>query len=376
MPPHQRLFERVEEVEISGLTKTYGSRYAVRDLDLTVVGGELLILIGASGSGKTTTLRMINRLIEPDRGRVRINGIDVGGVDAVALRRNIGYVIQQIGLFPHMSVWENVGIIPTLEGWKKEKVRERVEYLLGLVDLPPEMYADRSPRQLSGGQQQRVGLARALAMDPPLLLMDEPFGALDPILRKQLQEEFRRIKHDLGRTIVFVTHDIDEAFALGDRVAVMHDARLVQVGTPEDLILAPASDLVAHMVGADRKFRYLDTLSVRDLMTPVLPRYLFDGATPILRAFETMMREDTGVAIVMEGDGVAGTATRRDAFMRRHDEGGLVGIAAMPLVFAPGDAAAAALAALKEAGASFGLVVEEERPVGLFLADEVLMRLI
>ncbi|MDD4255000.1 MAG: ATP-binding cassette domain-containing protein [Methanofollis sp.] len=374
--PHQRLFERIERVEISGLTKTYGSRYAVRDLDLTVVGGELLILIGASGSGKTTTLRMINRLIEPDRGSVHINGVDVGGVDAVALRRNIGYVIQQIGLFPHMSVGENVGIIPTLEGWPKEKVRERVEHLLGLVDLPPETYAGRSPRELSGGQQQRVGLARALAMDPPLLLMDEPFGALDPILRKQLQDEFKRIKHDLGRTIVFVTHDIDEAFALGDRVAVMHDARLVQVGTPEDLILSPASDIVAHMVGADRKFRYLDTLSVRDLMTPVLARYLFDGATPVLSALETMMREDTGVAIVMEAGGVAGTATRRDAFTRRHDEGGLVGIAAMPRVFAPGDAAAAALGDLKEAGASFGLVMKGERPVGLFLADEVLMRLI
>ncbi|NVO65907.1 ABC transporter ATP-binding protein [Methanofollis tationis] len=372
----ERLFDRISAIELAGVTKRYGDDVAVDCLDLRIEGGELVILIGASGSGKTTTLRMINRLIEPDEGRVTINGTDTREIDPVALRRNTGYVIQQIGLFPHMSVGENVGLVPTIEGWERGRIRAQVERLLDLVDLPPETYYARFPRELSGGQQQRVGLARALAMDPPLLLMDEPFGALDPILRKQLQDEFSRIKADLGRTIVFVTHDIDEAFKLGDRIAIMHDARLVQVGTPEDLIFNPASDVVAHMVDADRKFRHIDTLSVRDLMTPVLRRHLFPAATGVHSGLETMMASDIGVAIVTDGEEVVGAVRRREAYTRRHEELTMGEIAAMPLTFSPHDAGSAALAELKHSGHSFGLVVDDKKPVGLFLSDEVLMRLI
>ncbi|TAJ44028.1 ABC transporter ATP-binding protein [Methanofollis fontis] len=372
----QRLFERIDRIALTGVTKRYDGRAAVEDLDLSVEGGELLILIGASGSGKTTTLRMINRLIEPDSGEIRINNTAIASVDPVALRRNIGYVIQQIGLFPHMSVGENVGLVPRIEGWTGERIRERVQYLLELVDLPPETYYDRYPRELSGGQQQRVGLARALAMDPPLLLMDEPFGALDPILRKQLQDEFCRIKEELGRTIVFVTHDIDEAFRLGDRIAIMHDARLVQVGTPEDLILHPVSGIVANMVDADRKFRHLETLSVRDLMTPVLRRYFFSASAGVQEGLCTMMDEDTGVAIVKEGEQVLGTVRRREAFTRRHEALTMGDIAALPPVFALDTPASEALQVLKESGGSFALVMDGEKPAGLFLCDEVLRRLI
>lgn len=374
--PSPRLFERIDRVELESLTKRYGDYIAVDDLTLDVIGGELLILIGGSGSGKTTTLRMINRLIEPDAGTVAINGTDTRTVDPVALRRNIGYVIQQIGLFPHLTVRDNIGLIPRLEGWDDAAITTRVKQLLELVDLPPEMFIDRYPRQLSGGQQQRIGLARALAMDPPLLLMDEPFGALDPILRKQLQEEFSKIKEDLGRTIVFVTHDIDEAFRLGDRIAIMHDGRIVQVGHPEELILDPASDLVAKLVDADRKFKHIDNLTVRDLMRPVTRRYFFEGAMPIGAALLAMMTDDLGVVIVTDPASGAGILNRRDAFTHRNDPVTAGDVARPPLVFAPGDSATEALRMLKRKKTPFALVMDRGNPSGLFFSDEVLMRLI
>ena len=235
----ERLFDRIDAIDLKGITKKYGAGFAVKDLDLEIRGGELLILIGPSGSGKTTTLRMINRMIEQDEGTVTINGLDTKDADPVRLRRNIGYVIQNIGLFPHMTIGENIGLVPKLEGWGKKRRDERVKTLLEFVSLPPDMFMDRYPKQLSGGQQQRVGLARAMAMDPPLFLMDEPFGALDPILRKQLQKEFLKIKNEINRTIVFVTHDIEEALILGDRIAIMDQGELVQVGPPEELNIQP-----------------------------------------------------------------------------------------------------------------------------------------
>jgi osmoprotectant transport system ATP-binding protein len=267
--PLERLFNRIDSVRLDNVSKKYGERKVVDDLSLEIAGGELLILIGPSGSGKTTALRMINRLTELDEGRITINNKDIREFDPVVLRRNIGYVIQQIGLFPHMRVSENIGLIPKLEGWPHEKIRERIKELLMLVDLSPETFMNRFPGELSGGQQQRVGLARALAMDPKLLLMDEPFGALDPLLRKQLQEEFSKIKAELGRTIVFVTHDIEEAFKLGDRVAVINEGRLMQVGMPDELILNPSNDFVADLVDAQRKFRHMGHLLVKDVMTPI-----------------------------------------------------------------------------------------------------------
>lgn len=265
----KKLFDRIDSVRLKNVTKKYGEHFAVKNLSLEIQGGELLILIGRSGSGKTTAMRTINRLIEPDSGAVFINRTDVREFDPVRLRRNIGYVIQNIGLLPHLRISENIGLLLKLEGWKEEEIRTRVRNLLSLVSLPPESFMDRYPHELSGGQQQRVGLARAMAMDPPLFLMDEPFGALDTLLRAQLQDEFFKIKKELGRTIVFITHDINEAFRLGDRIAIMNNAELVQVGTPEELIFSPTSDLVAEIVDSKRKYRHIDALKVRDMMQPL-----------------------------------------------------------------------------------------------------------
>ena len=272
----EKLFDRIESVNLRSITKKFNENYALKNLNLDVIGGELLVLIGGSGSGKTTTLKIINRLITPDKGTVEINGINTKKFDEVTLRRNIGYVIQQIGLFPHLTVKENIGLVPKLDGWGDSELLNRVEYLLNLVDLSPDIFLNRYPKELSGGQQQRVGLARSLAMDPRLILMDEPFGALDPILRKQLQQEFDKIKRDIGRTIIFVTHDIDEAFKLGDRIAIMHEGKLVQVGTPEELLINPANDHVADLVDADRKFRHINNLKIKDLMIPIDKKHIFN----------------------------------------------------------------------------------------------------
>ncbi len=360
------IFTRIEDVVLENVSKRYGGYYAVRELSLTVEGGELLALIGPSGSGKTTTLRMINRLVEPDEGRVLINGQNISEIDAVSLRRNIGYVIQQIGLFPHMRVWENIGIIPKLEGWEEERIRRRVDELLKLVDLPLE-FADRYPWQLSGGQQQRVGLARALALDPPLLLMDEPFGALDPILRKQLQEEFARIKEELGRTIVVVTHYIEEAFRLGDRIAIMNEGRLIQVGEPEELIINPVNELVEDITGAKRKFRHLDTLKVRDFMIPA-EKYLITDME-VAEALEEFRRRGVEVGILDSG----GAVFLKDIAGR---EGWISEYAREVKVFNPSDSLVSALLELRRSGEFVGVVEVEGEVAGILLSNEILMRLI
>lgn len=251
-----RLFNRIESLNLTRVSKQFNGVYAVRDLSIAVNGGELIALIGGSGSGKTTTLRMINRLIDPDLGEILINDTPVSSLDPIALRRSIGYVIQQIGLFPHMSVAENITIPLRLAEWTPADIATRIDKLLTLVSLPPDQFRNRRPSELSGGQQQRVGLARALAADPPLLLMDEPFGALDPLLRRQLQEEFIRIKTSLGKTILFVTHDIDEAFLLGDRIAVLYEGRLHAIGTPAEILLAAHGDsYLSLLTGGDRLCR-------------------------------------------------------------------------------------------------------------------------
>jgi osmoprotectant transport system ATP-binding protein len=225
-----------------------GSTYAVRDLSLTVAEGETIALVGASGCGKTTSLKMINRLLEPTSGTIEVGGRDVLELDPVELRRSIGYVFQGIGLFPHMTVLHNTEIVPRLLGWRPEKRRERARELLELVGLHPDTYGERLPNELSGGQQQRVGVARALAADPAYLLMDEPFGALDTVTRDTLQQEMLEIKKRFGKTIVFVTHDIFEAFTLGDRVAVICQGRLEQVGTKEELVRTPATEEVRALI--------------------------------------------------------------------------------------------------------------------------------
>ena len=243
---------------------------AVNDLSLKVPAGKICILVGPSGCGKTTSLKMVNRLIEPTSGRILIDGVDAGTREVTDLRRSIGYVIQQVGLFPHQTIGENVATVPRLLGWPKARLRERSEELLGLVGLDPAKYRDRFPSQLSGGERQRVGVARALAADPPIMLMDEPFGAVDPIVRDRLQNEFLRLQESIAKTILFVTHDIDEAIKMGDLVAVFQTGGiLAQFGTPLEILAAPASEFVARFVGQDRGLKRLSLLRVSDV--PVRP---------------------------------------------------------------------------------------------------------
>ena len=239
---------------------------AVAPLTLEVGQGEFVVLVGPSGCGKTTTLRMINRLVEPTSGEIWIDGKDVTDADPDDLRRHIGYVIQQVGLIPHMTIAQNVGIVPKMLGWDKGDIATRIDELLDLVGLEPERYRSRYPKQLSGGQQQRVGVARALAADPPIMLMDEPFGAIDPITRERLQDEFLRLQARIRKTIVFVTHDIDEALRLGDRIAIFADgSRLAQFATPLEILTNPADDFVRSFIGEGAAIRRLSLLRVGDL---------------------------------------------------------------------------------------------------------------
>lgn len=254
-------------IKFENVSKQYGSdNLAVEHLNLQIRKGELLILIGPSGCGKTTTMKMINRLIEPSSGKIYVQGQDASKVDPVELRRSIGYVIQQIGLFPHMTIGENIALVPKLKKWSQQKKKERVEELLDLVGLSAEKFRDRYPNELSGGQQQRIGVARALAADPPIVLMDEPFGALDPITRDQLQDELIQLQLGLQKTIVFVTHDIDEALKLGSRIAIMREGEIVQLDTPDRLLRFPKDDFVREFIGRDRLLRKPETLNVEDVM--------------------------------------------------------------------------------------------------------------
>ena len=259
-------FEHVYKSYDPSATKGGQTPGAVNDLSLTVPAGKICILVGPSGCGKTTSLKMVNRLIEPTSGKITIDGVDVMTQEVTALRRRIGYVIQQVGLFPHQTIGENVATVPRLLGWPKPRQQERSEELLALVGLEPAKYRDRYPSQLSGGERQRVGVARALAADPPIMLMDEPFGAVDPIVRDRLQNEFLRLQESIAKTILFVTHDIDEAIKMGDLVAVFQTGGvLAQFGTPLDILAAPATEFVARFVGQDRGLKRLSLLRVADL---------------------------------------------------------------------------------------------------------------
>ncbi|MEO8676589.1 MAG: ABC transporter ATP-binding protein [Casimicrobiaceae bacterium] len=259
-------------IRLEALTRTYatpqGTVRAVDGVSFEVGEGETCVLLGPSGCGKTTTLRMINRLVAPTSGKIFIAGRDTDTVDPVLLRRGIGYVIQQIGLFPNMTVAENIGVVPRLLGWDASRRRGRAEELLSMLALPPAQFADRYPNELSGGQAQRVGVARALAVDPPVLLMDEPFAALDPVNREAIQDEFLRMQQKLRKTILFVSHDIDEAVKMADRIAIFHSGRLVQFAAPDELLARPADAFVANFVGSDRTLKRLRLIHVRDVMKP------------------------------------------------------------------------------------------------------------
>ena len=283
-----------ERVVFDHVTKRYpgtssGNPGAVEDLSLEVPAGKVCVLVGPSGCGKTTSLKMVNRLIEPTSGRILIGDTDVAQRDVIELRRGIGYVIQQVGLFPHQTVAENVATVPRLIGWDEARRRARAEELLDLVGLDPARYADRYPAALSGGERQRVGVARALAADPPVLLMDEPFGAVDPIVRERLQNELLRLQERLAKTILFVTHDIDEAIKMGDLVAVMQvGGHLAQFATPAEILANPASEFVARFVGADRGLKRLALSRVGDLQLQpaVTARVGSDAADARRRALE------------------------------------------------------------------------------------------
>jgi osmoprotectant transport system ATP-binding protein len=281
-----------ERVTFEHVTKRYPGTAAsqggaVDDLSLEVPAGKICVLVGPSGCGKTTTLKMVNRLVEPTSGQVLVGGVDVMTRDVIELRRGIGYVIQQVGLFPHQAIGENVATVPRLMGWPKDRLRARADELLALVGLDPATYRDRYPAQLSGGERQRVGVARALAADPPILLMDEPFGAVDPIVRERLQNELLRLQEDLSKTIIFVTHDIDEAIKLGDLVGVMQvGGHLAQFAPPDVILANPASEFVARFVGADRGLKRLSLIRVDDLTlrTPTMAKVGDDAAEARRRA--------------------------------------------------------------------------------------------
>ncbi|MGJ3237567.1 MAG: betaine/proline/choline family ABC transporter ATP-binding protein [Anaerolineae bacterium] len=256
-------------IEFKNVVKQYPNGFrAVDNLNLQVREGEICVLIGPSGCGKTTSMRMINRLIDITSGEITINGQPNTELPAEELRRQIGYAIQQIGLLPHMTISDNIAIVPRLLSWDENRIRERVDELLGLVGLAPDLTRDKYPRQLSGGQQQRVGVARALGADPPIMLMDEPFGAVDPITREILQAEFLQIQERVGKTIIFVTHDIDEAIKMGDRIAIMRDGHLVQYDTPDTILAHPINRFVRDFVGTDRALKRLGLVRIRKLMKP------------------------------------------------------------------------------------------------------------
>lgn len=271
-------------IEFVNVVKVWPSGLrAVDNLNIKIPEGEICVLIGPSGCGKTTSMRMINRLTSISSGSIIIDGRDNRDFRPEELRRNIGYAIQQIGLFPHMTVSENIAIVPRLLRWDPLRITKRIDELIELVGLDPEIYRDAYPRQLSGGQQQRVGVARALGADPPIMLMDEPFGAVDPITRETLQEEFLQIQERVGKTIVFVTHDIDEALKMGDRIAIMRDGKLVQFDTPDTILAHPVDRFVRAFVGTDRQLKRLGLFKVRDLMDSNVPVVYMDETAEAAR---------------------------------------------------------------------------------------------
>jgi osmoprotectant transport system ATP-binding protein len=265
------VFAEGQVIRLEGVTKFFPGHSvpAVDQLSLEIASGEVCVLIGASGCGKSTTLKMINRLIEPSSGRIRVDGQDTAKLDPIELRQGMGYVIQEIGLFPHMTIAENIATVPREKGWTSKRIRPRVDELLFLVGLDPGEFRDRMPASLSGGQRQRVGVARALAADPPVLLMDEPFGAVDPVTRARLQSEFLRLQTQMNKTVLFVTHDMDEAMKLADRIAILHQGRLIQHASPRKILGQPSDAVIADLVGEDQALKRLRFIQVGEIVRGV-----------------------------------------------------------------------------------------------------------
>jgi len=356
-------------IRLEALTKRWDNgQVAVDALDLEVGEGEITMLVGPSGCGKTTTLKMVNRLIEPTSGRIFLGGDDVTGADPVELRRRIGYVIQQVGLFPHLNVADNVATVPRLLKWDKARIRARVDELLDLVGLEPAQYRGRYPHQLSGGQRQRVGVARALGVDPPVLLMDEPFGAIDPITRDRLQGEFLRLQAEVGKTVVFVTHDLDEAVRLGDRIAVLREGGVLeQYASPADVLGRPASPFVAGFVGGDRGLKRLSVIPV-DLDRLGTPVTLAPGLSLSGARFALAGLGDDAAAVV-DGDG------RLEGELRPGDAvgDGTVGDRCRPVSAMVGPTASLkdATSALLLSDAGWVAVVDGDRLLGVLTPEAV-----
>jgi osmoprotectant transport system ATP-binding protein len=319
------------EIAFKGVEKRYPGRgtAAVDDLTFTVAPGEICVLIGPSGCGKTTALKMVNRLISITGGDITIDGTSVKNLELTRLRRGVGYVFQQIGLFPHLTIEANIGSVPRLLGWSKQRIHTRAGELLELVGLDPSSDLKRYPAEFSGGQQQRIGVARAMAADPPIMLMDEPFGAIDPIARERLQNDFLRLHRQVRKTIIFVTHDIDEAIKMGDKIAIMRDGHLVQLATADELLANPADEFVANFVGADRGIKRLRVRTLRDIelgppQTEITAPNV-DIGTSLHLALSMMLSESVNHLHVTDGDGkVIGTVgieniTQMVSDEREHD---------------------------------------------------------
>lgn len=305
-------------IRFDHVTKTFpGGVTAVDDLCLEVAQGETLVLLGTSGSGKTTAMKMVNRLIEPTSGRILVDGEDVMDRDPIALRRGIGYAIQHIGLLPHMTVAVNIGTVPRLLGWEEPRIAERVDELLELVGLAASEFRGRFPNQLSGGQRQRVGVARALAADPPVILMDEPFGALDPITREQLQNEFLELESEIRKTILFVTHDVFEAVRMADRIAVLDAGRLQQLATPAELVESPANDFVDQFLGQHRFQLSLYTRTVASVLDPAEsrhgepPRHVLSPKNSLIDALDMFKKSGGATLPVYRGRDCFGQLSRK-----------------------------------------------------------------
>lgn len=292
-------------IRLQGITKVFRGQTgppAVDDLTIGIPEGEIVILVGPSGCGKSTTLRLINRLIQPTSGRIFLEGEDVTKVNPDVLRRRMGYVIQRIGLFPHMTIADNIATVPKMLGWDKRRIADRVDELLETVSMDPQLYRSRYPKELSGGQAQRVGVARAMAADPPILLMDEPFGAIDPITRDRLQNEFLRLQSVVRKTIVFVTHDIDEAVKLGDRIAILQTgSRIAQYDTPERILTSPANDFVKQFIGHGASLKGLTLARVSDVELSEWPTAIAGADRQSMR--ETLLRTDKGSLLLLDAEG-------------------------------------------------------------------------
>jgi osmoprotectant transport system ATP-binding protein len=357
-------------VEFRNATKRYRGQAddALEDFSLSVEAGEICVLVGPSGCGKTTALRLVNRMIELTGGDILIDGRSVRARPPAELRRHIGYVIQQIGLFPHLTIGDNIGVVPRLLGWDRRRIRRRVGEMLELVSLPADM-RDRFPAQLSGGQRQRVGVARALAADPPLMLMDEPFGAIDPINRERLQNQFLRLQSDIRKTILFVTHDIDEAIKMGDRVAVMQKGGvLAQYGPPAELLMSPADGFVEDFVGADRALKRLSLIRVREVDLWKAP--LAQVGEPAARVRERVAAADLPHPLVVDGEGrPRGWMSERD--LARETVPEQPDSAPDPLIDID-DVLRDALSDLLQSDTQYGPVVDERGRVAGVLSVEII----